>query len=167
VANSVRVGKNVGMTRRAQIAALAAVLVAAPTGYAGWNELHLRSGRHVLLQAHPVDPHDPFRGEYVALAYRESRPPAGATEGQLLYVPLHRGDDGVWVGARPTPERPARGIFLRGRVDGWQIRFGLERFYVREGTARAYEDAMHQDRLYADVVVQDDGGAQLDDLVIR
>jgi uncharacterized membrane-anchored protein len=83
-------------------------------------------------------------------------------------VPLHRRADGVWVGGAPTRERPGGGVFLRGRAGDWQLEFeGLGRFYVREGRARAYEDALLDDSLYADAVVHDDGSASLRKLVIR
>ena len=157
------------MTRRTQIVVLAAVLVAAPAALAGWNELALRRGEHVLLRTQPVDPRDPFRGDYVALAYPESRlrPGAEFAEGTRVYVQLRERPDGVWVGRAPTRERPSAGVFVRGRVDGFQIRFGIERFYVREGTARKYELANARGRLLADVAVERDGSAHLSELVIR
>ena len=156
------------MTRRTQIAVLLAALIAVPAGWAAWNELALHHGTHVVLRARPVDPHDPFRGEYVALSYPESRRPAGAREGQTWFVPLHRRADGVWVGGAPTRRRPAGGVFLRGRAGEWQLEFdGLGRFYVREGRARDYERAMFANRLYADVIVHADGSARLTKLEVR
>ena len=68
------------MTRRTQIAVLLAALIAVTAGWAAWNELALHHGTHVVLRARPVDPHDPFRGEYVALSYPESRLPAAARD---------------------------------------------------------------------------------------
>jgi uncharacterized membrane-anchored protein len=156
------------MTRRTQIALLAAALVAVPAGYAAWNELALHRGTHVVLRARPVDPHDPFRGEYVALSYPESRLPHGAHEGETWYVPLRRRADGVWVGRPATRVRPDGGVFLRGHAGEWQLELdGLGRFYVREGRARDYERALFSDRLYADAVVDSDGGAHLTRLEVR
>jgi uncharacterized membrane-anchored protein len=152
------------MRRHAQIVALAALLVAVPLVLVGWNEWRKRSGEHVLIRVEPVDPYDPFRGEYVALSYRISRVPHPSAG--VVYVPLHR--DGVaWTGTRAVAKRPASGTFIRGRVDEGAIDFGIETFYVQEGTARRYENAVRDRRLYADVVLHDDGSAQLDDLVIR
>jgi uncharacterized membrane-anchored protein len=152
------------MRRHVQIAALAALLVAVPLALVGWNEWRKRGGEHVLLQVQPVDPHDPFRGEYVALTYRISRVPHPASG--VVYVPLHREGD-VWTGDRAMRERPAAGTFIRGHVRGGSIHYGIESFFVREGTARRYEQAVFERRLYADVVLDDDGNALLDDLVIR
>jgi uncharacterized membrane-anchored protein len=157
------------MTRQTQIVILAAALVATPAAYAAWSEIGLRRGTHVLLRVRPVDPHDPFRGEYVALTYPESALPFGRSfrDGARVFVPLRRRADGVSIGGAPRSVPPRRGVFLRGRVDDWQIRFGIERFYVREGTARRYEQAIFARRLYADVVVDDDGDPHLSKLVIR
>lgn len=58
--------------------------------------------------------------------------------------------------------------FIRGRVRrGGSIEYGIETFYVEEGQARRYEQAMFDRRLYSDVVLDDDGKARLKDLVIR
>jgi uncharacterized membrane-anchored protein len=152
------------MKRHTQIAVLVALLVAVPLVLAGWNEWRKRGGEHVLLRVEPVDPHDPFRGEYVALTYRISRvphPPSG-----VVYVRLHR-ENGAWTGDRAVAERPTSGTFIRGRVRGGSIHYGIESFFVREGTARRYEQAVSERRLYADVVLDDDGSALLDDLEIR
>lgn len=152
------------MRRHTQIVALAALLVAVPLVLVGWNEWRKHSGEHVLIRVEPVDPYDPFRGEYVALSYGISRVPHPDTD--VVYVPLHR--DGIaWTGSRGVAKRPESGTFIRGRAHGDTIDFGIETFFVQEGTARRYENAISNRRLYADVVLHDDGTAQLDDLVIR
>jgi uncharacterized membrane-anchored protein len=152
------------MRRHAQVVVLAALLVAVPLVLAGWNEWRKRAGEHILIRVEPVDPYDPFRGEYVALGYRISR--VSHPDAEVVYVRLHR--DGIaWTGSRAVATRPASGTFIRGRVHGGSIDYGIETFYVQEGTARRYEKAVAHRRLYADVVLHDDGSAQLDDLVIR
>jgi uncharacterized membrane-anchored protein len=156
------------MTRRAQIAVLAAALVAVPAASATWFAYRAHHGTRVVLRARPVDPHDLFRGEYVALGYAESRRPSGAKTGETWYVPLTRHRDGVWVGGAATRTQPAHGVFLRGRASTWQLELdGLQRFYVGEGRARDYENAMFAHRLYADAVVHGDGSASLTELEVR
>jgi hypothetical protein len=160
-------------TRRPVLVLLVAALVGAPLAYAAWNELALHRGRHVLLRVQPVDPIDPFRGEYVALSYGVSRVavPRPVRVGETVYVPLHR-SGGAWTGTRAATRRPEHGPFLRGTVDdAWDgqalVRYGIERFYVQEGTARRYEAAIETRRLYGDVVVAHDGKARLAKLVVR
>src|SRR4051794_2407854 len=100
--------------RRASIAVLAAALVAVPLAFAGWSEWRQHTGRHVLLQGRPTDPHDPSRGEYVALGYPISRVPH--PDADVVYVPLHR--DGIaWTGSHAVATRPDGGTYIRGRVD--------------------------------------------------
>jgi uncharacterized membrane-anchored protein len=144
------------------------VLVAVPLGLIAWNELKLASGQRIVLGVQPVDPEDPFRGQYVDLSYRISTfVPPRADDGQTVYVVLDE-EDGVWHGLRMSRDRPPEGeTFIRGRVRGGIVRFGIESFYVEEGDAVEYERAIVQQRLYAQVVLDDDGDARLDDLVIR
>jgi uncharacterized membrane-anchored protein len=158
------------VSRRARIAfaALVAAMVAVPLASIAWNEAKLASGEKVRLQVQPVDPVDFFRGEYVALDYAIARiPTQGIGPGETVYVPL-RADGEIWTGDRITTEPPGDGTFIRGRTRRFGgIEFGIETFFVEEGEARRYEEAMVDGRLYADVVLDDDGKARLEDLVIR
>jgi uncharacterized membrane-anchored protein len=158
------------VSRRARIAfvAVVAVMVAIPLGSIAWNEAKLATGTKIRLQVQPVDPVDFFRGEYVALNYRISRlSTVSADPGDTVYVPLRPTGD-VWTGEQVTTNRPQGVTFIRGRVtESGDIEYGIETFYVEEGQSRRYERAMVGGTLYADVVLDDDGGAQLEDLVIR
>jgi uncharacterized membrane-anchored protein len=151
------------VTRRLVFWLLVGVQALVPLGLAGWNEA-FPAKRHVLIQVQPVDPHDLMRGEYVALSYDISRlhAPAGT-----VYVPLHR-VDGAWRGSGAVTEKPDGGTFIRGRSDGsGHVEYGIETFYVPEGTARRYENAVFQRRLYAKVALAADGRARLEALVVR
>jgi len=152
------------VTRRAVFWVLVAAQALVPFGIAGLNETRLAGSTDVLLRVQPVDPHDPFRGEYMALSYPISslQAPAGT-----VYVPLYRTGD-EWVGYLPTSVKPRGGTYIRGRSSGsGRIAFGIETFYVREGTARRYEDALFAHRLYARVAIDGDGQGRLRELVIR
>jgi uncharacterized membrane-anchored protein len=151
------------VTRRVAFWLLVGAQALVPLGLAGWNEA-FPAKRHVLIQVQPVDPHDLMRGEYVALSYGISRldAPAGT-----VYVPLYR-LDGAWTGNRTLTEQPNGGTFIRGRSNGsGRIDYGIETFYVPEGKARSYEEAVLQRRLYARVALAGDGRARLEGLVIR
>lgn len=157
------------MRRYAPIALLAALLVAVPLALVAHAELHKESATHVLLRVTPVDPHDLFRGEYVALSYPISQLEPHARAGATVYVPLHRAGAG-WTGTHTVRRRPRHGTFVRGRAGGEfgvRILFGIEAFDVQEGTARRYEAAVGRQRLFADVALDSDGTARLDKLVIR
>ena len=143
------------------------MLVLVPLTLIAWNEYKLSSGKRVVLRAQPVDPEDPFRGQYVALTYDISRLRAAGTEpGTTVYVPLQKRGR-AWTGDRVVRERPDEGTFIRGRTGAFGIRYGIEKFFVEEGQAPRYERAMAQRRLYAEVVLDGDGDARLDELVIE
>jgi uncharacterized membrane-anchored protein len=152
-----------------------AVLGLLPLGLAGWGELQLRRGQHVLIPVVPVDPHDLFRGEYVALSYGISSLPASESvePGDTVYVSLD-GPASTWSDHWAMRHHPARGRFIRGTVEyGGQlgqrarIRYGIETFYVEEGKAIDYERAIRSRNLYADVSIAGDGKARLARLVVK
>jgi uncharacterized membrane-anchored protein len=156
------------VTKRRRIAfgAFLAGLLLVPLVMIAVNEYALATGDRILLQARPVDPNDPFRGEYVTLSYQISNLAIDprARPGDTVYVPLVK-QGRAWTGPSAQLEKPPQGPFIRGRaIDRTQIRYGIETFYVEEGKAREYEEAIRRGELYAEVVLADDGGAKLDRL---
>ena len=138
-----------------------------PVAIAGLREADVARAQHVLLRVAPVDPRDPFRGQYVALRYEIARlAPPRAADGDTVYVRLYE-NRGVWAGSYATTDRPDGGTYIRGRVRQGQIEFGIEQFYADENEARRYETALAERRVYADVALGDDGRATLRRLVIR
>jgi uncharacterized membrane-anchored protein len=155
------------LDRKAAFIALVVTLVLVPLALIGWNEYRLSSGERILLRVQPVDPDDPFRGEYVDLTYPISRLDVrGAERGTTVYVP-RRKQGRAWTGDHMVREQPEEGTFIRGRVADFGIDYGIEAFFVEEGQAWRYERAIARGQLYAEVVLDDDGGAQLDKLVIE
>lgn len=118
------------------------------------QERALHSGALVLLETRPVDPRDLLRGDYVTLNYKISTVPLdlfspaptnALPPGQTVYVALEpRGQFHEVVLASTRPIAPAAGqVVLKGRKRTWwsdpaastvQVEYGLERYYVREGT---------------------------------
>ncbi len=139
-----------------------------PLGIIALNEYRLATGTHVLLHVEPVDPNDPFRGEYVAFDYEISRlPVSGETRpaGEVYVVLEKRGR--AWTGDRAVAERPSGDeTFIRGESRNGRIEYGIETYYVEEGESPRYERAIARQELYVDVVLDDDGRAQIDKLVI-
>ncbi|MSP78494.1 MAG: DUF2157 domain-containing protein [Dehalococcoidia bacterium] len=98
----------------------------APLAYI--KESPVRTGREVVLQASPIDPRDPFRGDYVVLRYtitNLAETPGGYTTvfydqfsvGDTVYVHLEL--DGarlVLVGAVARSPQPDWDLYIRGRV---------------------------------------------------
>jgi uncharacterized membrane-anchored protein len=146
-------------------------------------------GETILLRTEPIDPRDLFRGDYVRLGYEIARiPPEGVpgldvsrTYGRWRHRAL--GDQTVYVSLAPEPDgrlyratgmsitRPASGKFIKGTYrDDWgrrRLTFGIESFYVSEGTGRKYEDAQRTRHLAAEVALTRWGQAALKDLKIE
>ncbi len=139
------------------------------------------TGDKILLRVVPVDPRDLFRGDYVILSYDFSRIPDGAIpghshddlRGQSIYVTLVPEADGQhWRMGEYSLEKPSSGKFLRGTIKVWNMHwrradFGIESFFVQEGTGGKYEQAARSDKLSAEVVVDSSGRAVLRRLVIH
>ena len=160
------------MSRRARIAflVLVAVQAAVPLAMAGLKEAHLAFDRTVRLKTAPVDPLDVFRGRYVRLSYEISRLRSDARAGETVYVPLHR-VGGHWTGNVTMLFPPSEEPFIRGRVTeaaGGEatIEYGIETYFVDERKAREYERKAAGGEVYVDVVVDDDGGAQIERLIL-
>jgi len=150
----------------------------------------LAFGETVLLRVVPVDPRDLFRGDYVRLGYEISRVPAGGIEGlvetrgyaghhrgkaaeQTVYVSLEPEADGRhYRAAKASTNRPPSGKYMRGKYKpdwqpGGQMVFGIESFYVPEGTGGAYVEAQRHRRLWAEVALAPWGQATLRGLRIE
>jgi uncharacterized membrane-anchored protein len=111
-------------------------------------------GKEIRLQTEPIDPRDIFYGDYVILNYEISRVPAmlwrgeGRPEyGDVVYVKL-REDGGVYHASAIYPRKPqtsSEEVVLKGRINySWdetiRIIYGLERYYVPEGTGKELEE---------------------------
>jgi uncharacterized membrane-anchored protein len=126
--------------------------------------------QRVLLKVVPVDPRDMFRGDYVTLGYDISRTRGERfVPGQTVYVTLILDPDGRHYRAGEfRTEPPASGAFIRGTAEGYgRVRYGLESFYLQEGTGHDYENAVRSQRLWADVAIDGQGNPSLRGLVIE
>jgi uncharacterized membrane-anchored protein len=143
----------------------------------------LLTGETVLVRVQPVDPRDLFRGDYVILSYDFSRisqehidglldKERGSwknLEGRTVYVPLVPDSNGVHMrAAKATVVKPAAGLFLKGHMKRYgSVVFGIESYYVQEGTGLAYEQAIRSRKLSAELAVTSSGQAALRKLRIE
>jgi len=153
----------------------------------------LKNGREVMLSVRPLDPRDIFRGDYVTLGYdisslktsnlpEEKRASSDAIErGGTAYVTLTPNPAGGWTVAGVTPAYPAAvasgDIVLKANVLSiWRstdttdavlnLRYGIETYFVPEGTGRALEDKVRSHKIEAIVAVDSSGEAALRGLVV-
>ena len=143
----------------------------------------LITGRTVLVRVQPVDPRDFFRGDYVILTYDFSRVQPqdvlgmsrdegwrrSKWEGRTVYVPLVPDSiPGHWRAEKATVVKPATGPFLKGQMERYgSLKFGIEAYYVQEGTGRRYEQAIRDRKLSAELAVTSGGQAALKGLRIE
>ena len=174
----IRLGRKVWVA----IAAVAAVQMAV-LGWMVWGRVHLlKTGREVTFEVVPVDPRSLFRGDYVILSYPFSSVRATQSDDVTFPYLTHK-NDVVYVTLAPDGEtnwkRLAIGrdypagvepgqVVLQGRVDQvWpdmenkrqtgRIRFGIESYFVPEGTGAEIEKQVRDHKIKAVVAVGADG----------
>ena len=150
----------------AAVAATQLVLV----GVAVAPQLSARvSGETYLMRVAPLDPIDPFRGAYVSLDYPDLRHDSSRSTGEPGLGSLDDGEegavyislverDGVWVAGAWTRERPSKGPYLACDDRSWQIRCGIESWFLPQDDAAATEDLL-RDGAVAEVKVDGRGHA--------
>ena len=167
------------MTGTRGVAALAALLLVqlGLVGLGVYPQLSARvTGDEITLRVRPLDPIDPFRGAYVALGYPDLRHNAarGADAGLgsmedgeagTVFVTLWEEGD-VWVAEDWTRSRPADGIYLRCSDRNWQIRCGIESWFLPQDEALDMEQAVTDGAVVATVRVDGRGNAALVDVSV-
>ncbi len=146
----------------------------------------LRDGREIVVEVIPVDPRDLFRGDYVILGYGFNQrgnipvPPETVT-GDTLYVTLKPTGPGQWevVSASHTLAKPAdpAEVVLKGTANSVYkpstdqpavatLRFGIESYFVPEGTGRALEKKVMEKKISAVLAVGSSGEVAIKALVV-
>jgi uncharacterized membrane-anchored protein len=158
-------------------------------GWMIWDRAALlANGREVVLEVIPVDPRSLFRGDYVVLGYDISRfdLPAGATTPERnapYYVTLKKTDGPNWHAVGGSTEKPADvkpdEVVIKGRVDwigrqepeklqepvGVNLHYGIESFFVPEGTGRELEKMVGEKKISAVIAVDEDGNPAIKGLM--
>ncbi len=146
----------------------------------------LKGGTDVYLKILPIDPRDPLRGDYVTFQYEISSAydwnfsqTNEMKVGDEVYVPLrHEGKHwSIAYDRTISKQKPQEGIFIKGviisgfedknrqkpplRLDGGEIgiRFGIEEYFIPEGTGRTLDFSRYE--VSALVTIDDSGTAVL------
>lgn len=156
------------------------------------KESQLKNGREVILQTVPVDPRDIFRGEYVTLRYDISTVEnvdytASVTSknrimvGDTVYVYISengRLSRDMRSGDMVTKQKPVGydQLYIKGVVKDMSsdiddpyvqrltIEYGIESYFVPEGTGREIESRARSGDLKIRIVVDKDGNATIKSL---
>jgi uncharacterized membrane-anchored protein len=144
------------MTRRLALAlfiCLALVQLAVPASMIARRELTLHYGRQYRFQTAPVDPYDPFRGRYVALALQATTAPTPPdiqlTPGQQAYALLAEDAAGFATIASLSLTPPGGNTYFQTTVkyvhdDRVHLAIPFDRYYTDEHFAPTAERAYWQ-----------------------
>ena len=145
--------------RRLLIIAVVAAQLLVLFYMAGSREWILAKGETVYLRTAPIDPRDPFRGDFVRLNYEinaigaqrlgEELLEQKGEKGRKVYTLLQNGEDGIAMPTRTVAAAPQGELFIRGRItdnwrfgrrtDGIRIKYGIEQLFVEQGKGLAIE----------------------------
>lgn len=80
-----------------------------------------------------------------------------------MYVTLIPDSNGVHHRAEKiTVVKPGGGVFIKGQMERYgSIKFGIESYFVQEGTGRVFEQAIRERKLSAELAVTSSGQAAL------
>lgn len=163
-------------------------------GIVGYKEYELANGREIVLKTVPVDPRDIFRGEYVILRYEISDidtydygyyysnyegDNSDYGKGDTVYVTLSE----PFSGQGPLKYNTVSKIkpsgyaqpFIKGTVTEvvkdeeygrvlLEVEYGIESYFVEEGTGKAIEQQARRGDLRVKVVLDKDGNATIKSL---
>ncbi len=182
-----------GLDRWFAIAILAVIQTALLLGIFAPRMYVLSTGTEVVLDVTPVDPRSLFRGDYVIItteAHRFPTPPSGAQPGRTpgrinpshtkstkigaaVYAVLERdGTKPSWRIKSVGPDRPAalssgETVMAGRRVHGFGgISYGIESYFVPEGTGKAIENAIRNKSVTVKLAIDGDGTAAIKALMI-
>ena len=120
------------------------------------------TGDEYSFRVEPVDPIDPFRGAYVALDYPDLVPNDQNLPGDRGDVFLPLTEDGeVWAAGTPTRNRPDDGPYLACTDRNYEIRCGIDSWFLPQDDARELEDAIRDGDVVARVRIDGRGNAAL------
>jgi uncharacterized membrane-anchored protein len=155
-------------SRPARVAA-AVVIQLALVAAAVSGQLSARlTGDEYSFRVEPVDPIDPFRGAYVALDYPDLVPNNENLPGDRGDVFLPLTEDGeVWAAGTPTRTRPDDGPYLACTDRNYEIRCGIDSWFLPQDEARELEGAIRDGDVVARVRIDGRGNAALVAVEVR
>lgn len=123
------------------------------------REVILVTGQQIFLRTAPIDPRDPFRGDFVRLTYAlntvYSKQIRGSVmdhlhdKGYQVYAVLKPAENDLYSLDFLTHQQPHDQVYIKGQIinnQGWSrgrgaanVKYGLEQLFVAQGTGREIE----------------------------
>lgn len=148
--------------------------------------LILTGGEEVLLKIRPVDPRDPFRGDYITFQYdiswirgKSSFYSLVSQEkikyGDRIYIPLVKKGN-YWIkNGSVNKDKPNAGIFIKGVIKDikWGsdlpeeifVSYGIEEYFIPENSGRNVN--FNRQDAFAKVVLDKNGNAVLKSVYVN
>ena len=128
------------------------------------KESILRNGMDIILKVEPVDPRSLLQGDYVELSYNISQVETEDYSEQV-YVLVEKDENGIYqikqiydtIEEARDEKTGKNQAILTGKSNGDTITYGIEHFFIEEGTGREVE----QNAKYAKIRVGSNGDAIL------
>lgn len=130
------------------------------------------TGDEYQLRVAPLDPIDPFRGAYVALAYPDLQdvdsfgnvedPIDDGERGDVFITLVPDGD--LWVAGEFTRDRPDEGPYLACNDRDFRLNCGVDSWFLPQDEARELEDAVRNGTAVATLRIDSRGNAALMDV---
>lgn len=171
-------------SRSGALLTVAALQIAVLAWIVGDRVLLVKTGTEIVLPIVPVDPRDLFKGDYVRLSYPISRPTS-------VKIERPAPDRNAWAFAVLEPDvaeqsnwsinrisssyprdvKPGQIVIKAKAPNGWHeqapfLHFGLERYYVPEGTGLELEKMAREKKLAAVVAVDRFGNTAIKGLSV-
>ncbi|WP_158638662.1 GDYXXLXY domain-containing protein [Metabacillus litoralis] len=142
------------------------------------------NGKQITLATIPVDPRDLFYGDYVILdleieeidislleaSMKKKLEQSAYDQNLTVYVSLKKEDNGIYQAISVNEDKPD-GLFVKGKMspyimdNSWDeesvskqtvsIEYGINRFYVEEGTGLELEDSASKGQVLVSVKIHD------------
>ncbi len=130
-----------------------------------YNIFPLLMGKEVLLEIRPVDPRDLLRGDYVTLDFNISHYDESNLPNGNINVILKTDKNNVAEIAFVTQDNDKsleKELYLKGKVIGNTIKYGIESYFVKEKTGREIERKINlSSKSYARVKIAPNGKAKV------
>lgn len=141
----------------------------------------LTYGAPVLLETKPVDPRSLFRGDYVRIRYNISTIDKNSVlkdenleKNEYLFVILEQ-QGKFWTAVEVRRDRPtlkSNQVAVRGLVeysygDQLNLKYGIENYFIPEGTGMALERPKNNEKVTMQIMVDSYGNAAIKQVIVN